>query len=184
VLGAPGEGWIYSGGDVALLARLIERGTEQDLASFAQIALFEPLGITNTEWARGHDGAYSAASGLRLTPRDLARIGQVLLAKGEWNRRQVVPADWLEASVRPRAVVDDIRRYGYLWYMAEWARTGPVGTYALPWVAGFGLGGQRLFVFPTLDFVLVVTAGNYETEDQWRPPILLLRKVFLPNLIG
>jgi len=47
-----------------------------------------------------------------------------------------------------------------------------------------GNGGERLFVFPTLDFLLVVTAGNYDTEDQWRPPIVLLREVFLPNLVG
>ena len=62
MLGASGEGWIYPAGDVALLARLIEKGTGQDLARFAKAALFEPLGITNTEWARGKDGVYSAAS--------------------------------------------------------------------------------------------------------------------------
>jgi CubicO group peptidase (beta-lactamase class C family) len=184
VLGPPGEGWIYSGGDVALLARLIEKGTGQDLATFAKAALFEPLGITNMEWARGNDGVYSAASGCRLTPRDLARIGQVVMDKGKWNGREIVPTDWLKASFKPRAIVDDGRHYGYLWYLAEWAQTGRLGTYGLPWVAAFGLGGQRLFVFPTLDFVLVVTAGNYDTEDQWRPPIALLREVFLPNLIG
>jgi CubicO group peptidase (beta-lactamase class C family) len=184
VLATPGQGWIYSGGDVALLARLIEKGTGQDIASFAKAALFEPLGITNMEWARGKDGVYSAASGCRLTPRDLARIGQVVMAKGKWNGRQVVPADWLEASFQPQAIVDDIRHYGYFWYVAEWARTGHAGTYGLPWVAAMGNGGQRLFVFPTLDFVLVVTAGNYDTEDQWRPPIVLLREVFLPNLVA
>ena len=124
IMGPPGEGWIYSGGAVALLARILEKGTGQDLASFANAVLFEPLGITNTEWARGEDGTYSAASGCRLTPRDLASIGHMVAAKGEWRGRQIVPANWLEASAKPRAVVDDGRRYGYLWYTAEWAQTG------------------------------------------------------------
>lgn len=184
VLGMPGEGWIYSGGDVALLARLIEKGTGQDLADFARTALFEPLGITDTEWARGEDGTCSAASGCRLAPRDLARIGHLMMAKGKWNGRQVVPADWVAESVKPRAAVDDIRRYGYLWYTGEWVRAGKTGTSALPWFAAFGNGGQRLFVFPTLDFVLVVSAGDYDVEDQWRPSIALLGEAFLPSLAG
>jgi hypothetical protein len=75
-------------------------------------------------------------------------------------------------SVRSRAIVADIRRSGYFWYVAKWARTGRVGTYGLPWVAALGNGGQRLLVFPTPVFVLAVTAGNDDTEDQWRPAIV------------
>jgi hypothetical protein len=50
------------------------------------------------------------------------------------------------------------------------------------WIGAFGLGGQRLFVFPDLDFVLAVTAGNYDMPDQWRAPIAVLREVFLTTL--
>ena len=49
--------------------------------------------------------------------------------------------------------------------------------------ARFGLGGQRLFVFPELEFVLAVTAGNYVTEDQGRAPIAILREGFLAGLV-
>jgi CubicO group peptidase (beta-lactamase class C family) len=182
MLGPPGKGYKYNSGATALLGRLIERGTGSGLATFARTALFEPLGISASDWAMGVDGVASAASGLRLTPRDLARIGQMIVAGGKWDNRTIVPADWLEASFRPAAVVDDNRRYGYHWYTGELALSGKTGTYGTKWIGAFGLGGQRLFVFPELEFVLAVTAGNYATEDQWRPPIAILREVFLASL--
>jgi CubicO group peptidase (beta-lactamase class C family) len=110
VLSEPGRDWIYNGGAVALIGRLIEKGAGQELPAFANAALFEPLGIGPTEWVKGNDGT-SAASGLRLTPRDLARIGQMALAGGKWNSRVVVPPDWLDRSFRPAAVVEDGQRY-------------------------------------------------------------------------
>ena len=148
MLGPPGKGYRYNGGATTLLGRLIERGTGVDLPTFAKTALFDPLGIGASDWARGPDGVASAASGLRLTPRDLARIGQMIVAGGKWDDRTIVPADWLEASFRPAAVVDDNRRYGYHWYTGELALAGKTGSYGTKWVGAFGLGGQRLFVFP------------------------------------
>jgi CubicO group peptidase (beta-lactamase class C family) len=183
MLGAPGRGYIYNGGATALLGRLIERGTGVDLPTFARTALFGPLGIDVTDWTKGVDGVASAASGLRLRPRDLARIGQLIVAGGKSDHQTIVPADWLDASFRPAAMVDDGRRYGYHWYLGELAVSGKSGTYGAKWIGAFGLGGQRLFVFPEQEFVLAVTAGNYTTEDQARAPIAILREVFLASLV-
>jgi CubicO group peptidase (beta-lactamase class C family) len=182
MLGAPGKGFIYDGGATTLLGLLIERGTGVDLHSFAKTALFEPMGIAASEWSKLPGGVASAASGLRLTPRDLARIGQLIVAGGKWEGGTVVPADWLEASFRPAAIVDDGLRYGYQWYLGELAIAGQTGTVGERWVGAFGLGGQRLFVFPELEFVLAVTAGNYATEDQARASIAILREVFLAGI--
>ncbi|MGO4156793.1 serine hydrolase domain-containing protein [Cupriavidus sp. YAF13] len=182
VVTTPGRGWIYNGGAPALLARLIEKGTGQSLPAFANTVLFAPLDIGKTEWVQGADGVPSAASGLRLTPRDLARIGQMVLAGGKWHGRQVVPKAWLDASLRPAAVVDDTRRYGYLWYVGEIPLNTRGGVIGQRWAGAFGNGGQRLFVFPDLDFVLAVTAGNYDTPDQWVAPVVALRQVFLASL--
>jgi CubicO group peptidase (beta-lactamase class C family) len=183
MLGAPGRGFIYNGGATALLGRLIERGTGVDLHTFAKAALFHPLGIRVSEWTKGDDGIASAASGLRLLPLDLASIGQMILARGRWNGRTVVPANWLDASFRPAAIEDDERRYGYQWHLGEMAYSGPAGTCGAKWSGAVGLGGQRLFILPEQEFVLVVTAGNY-SGDQSKPPIALLREVFLPSLVG
>lgn len=185
VVGDPGKGWIYSGGNVALVAKIIERGTGRDLPDFAREVLFAPLGIGSMEWAKGADGEAYAASGLRLTPRELARIGQMVLADGQWNGKTVVPAAWLHESFRPAALVDigyPGLHYGYLWYVGEALQEGKGGSYGERFVAAIGNGGQRLFVFPGLDFVLCVTSGNYNTADQWRAPSAILSEVFLPGL--
>jgi CubicO group peptidase (beta-lactamase class C family) len=182
MLGAPGKGWIYCGGATALLGRLIERGAGVDLHAFAKTALLDPLGIGLTEWSTGLDGVPSAASGLRLVPRDLARIGQMIIDGGKWAGRQIVPAGWLDASLRPAAITGDAVYFGYHWYLGEFAVTGRAGTYGAKWSGAFGLGGQRLFIFPDLEFALAVTAGNYTTRDQWMPPYAILREVFLASL--
>jgi CubicO group peptidase (beta-lactamase class C family) len=182
MLGAPGKGWIYCGGAPALLGRLIERGAGVDLHAFAKTALFEPLGIGLTEWSTGLDGVPSAASGLRLAPRDLARIGQMIIDGGKRAGRQIVPAGWLDTSLRPAAIAYDAVYFGYHWYLGEFAVPGRAGTYGAKWIGAFGLGGQRLFIFPDLEFVLAVTAGNYTTRDDWMPPYAILREVFLASL--
>jgi CubicO group peptidase (beta-lactamase class C family) len=135
-----------------------------------------------TEWSTGRDRVPSAASGLRLAPRDLACIGQMIIGGGKWAGRTVAPTDWLDASFRPAAIADDAAQFGYHWYIGQFAVSGRIGTYGAKWIGAFGLGGQRLFVFPDLEFVLAVTAGNYTTPDQWKLPVAILREVFLASL--
>ena len=106
----PGERWIYSGGAVALLGHLIAKGSGMTLPDFAHQALFVPLGIEAFEWAKGGDGVPSAASGLRLRPRDLLRIGEMLLAGGEWHGTRIVSRAWLDASFTPVIDVNEIGR--------------------------------------------------------------------------
>lgn len=102
VLEPPGVRWSYCGGATALLGRLIADGTGRTLPEYGREALFAPLGIDNFEWMAGPDGVASAASGLRLAPRDLARIGELVLADGEWGGRQIVSASWIQAIGTPR----------------------------------------------------------------------------------
>jgi CubicO group peptidase (beta-lactamase class C family) len=184
MLGPPGKGWIYCGGATALLGRLIERSAGIDLYAYAKTAPFEPLGIASTEWSTGRDGVPAAASGLRLAPRDLARIGQLIVQGGTWAGRTIVPADWLDASFRHAAIAYDGVHFGYHWYLGEAAVPGRIGTYGAKWIGALGLGGQRLFVFPGLEFVLAVTAGNYAAADQWKAPYAILKEVFLASLEG
>ena len=93
VLGAPvvmepGHRWIYNGGATALVARIIAKGTGKPLHDFARETLFDPLGIGPTEWLTDRGGEAIAASGLRMTPRDLARIGLTMLNGGMWHDRR------------------------------------------------------------------------------------------------
>ena len=153
-MATPDERWIYSGGSVALIGALIERGTGKSLPEFAREALFDPLGITRFEWSAGSDGVASAASGLRLTGRGLLRIGELVLDKGEVDGHRIVSSTWLEDSLKPRVATGDGLHYGRLWFVGE--APAPAFGDSRPWFAGFGNGGQRLWLSPEADIAAVI----------------------------
>jgi CubicO group peptidase (beta-lactamase class C family) len=174
----PGERWNYNGGATAVIAALVARGTGRPLLDYAKERLFDPLGIEHLDWMSDDGREPSAAAGLRLRPRDVAKIGQLVLDGGRWGDRQVVPAAWLKESVEPRIDVEPLVRYGYFW----WLGAASVGDIPAPWIAAFGNGGQRLFVLPELELVVAVTAGRYNQPDGWRTPMAVLTQFVLPAL--
>lgn len=186
VIEAPGAHWTYCGGATALLARMIAKGSGKTLHEFARENLFDPLGMGPTEWATGRDGEPFAASGARMSVRDLMRIGRMMLHDGKIEGRVVVPADWIARCVAPAVSADEVRRYGYQWFVLDIAFGKPkgwaVGRLERMWMAQ-GEGGQRLFIIPALQLVLAITAGNYMKEDQWMPPTRVLREVVLASVV-
>jgi CubicO group peptidase (beta-lactamase class C family) len=185
VVREPGVRFTYCGGATALLARMIAKGTGKPLHDFARETLFDPLALGPTEWLNGRDGEPIAASGLRMTPRDLARIGMMMLRGGTSEGRSVVPAPWLARCTSPIASVDEVRRFGYHWYAADISFGKPLGwaprNLERTWIA-YGEGGQRLFLLPGLKLAIAVTAGNYLANDQSIPPTRVLREVILASL--
>jgi CubicO group peptidase (beta-lactamase class C family) len=185
VVDTPGAHWTYCGGATALLARLIAKGSGKTLHQFARENLFDPLGMGPTEWATGRDGEPFAASGARMSVRDLARIGVMMLHGGKVGEDAVVPAEWMMRCVTPAISADEIRRYGYQWFVLDIAFGKPkgwaVGRLERMWMAQ-GEGGQRLFVLPALELVVAITAGNYGKEDEAIPPTRVLREVILGSV--
>jgi CubicO group peptidase (beta-lactamase class C family) len=177
IVAVAGERWIYSGGATVLIGKVIEKGVGGSVHDYARNVLFDPLGIGPTEWRIGRDGEMNFASGLAMRPRDLARIGQMLLDGGKAGARQIVPADWLEASFKPAVRINDRRQYGYHWYLSNITSEARRRT---RWVAARGNGGQRMFVFPELELVLVVTAGGYNQRDLGSDD--LFAEVVLPSI--
>ena len=186
VVEEPGQRWVYCGGATTLVARIVMRGTGRGLHEYAREALFDPAGLGPTEWTNPRelwgigDGEPTAASGLRMRPRDLARIGQMLLDGGKAGERQILPAAWLEDSFKPAARINDRRLYGYHWYVGDLPYAGPEGPRQARWIAAVGKGGQRLVVFPELELVVVITAGNYDVRTRASEDLIL--EVVLPSL--
>ena len=176
----PGTRWIYSGGAVALIGAIIAKGSGLTLPEFARQALFAPLEIPTFEWATGRDGIASAASGLRLRPRDLLRIGDLVLAGGIWKGQRVVSRAWLDASFAPAVTTDRGLGYGRLWYIGEDPTSALPGKHR--WLAGIGNGGQRLYLMPDAELATVVLCGAYNRPDQSQAPSRIWREIILENL--
>ena len=99
IAAAPGTVW-QCGGTTQVLGVIVRRVTKQSLADYARARL-RALGIKDFEWL-GRRGTQSAASGLRLKPRDLAKFGSLYLHEGQWNGQPVLPRAWVHESTRRR----------------------------------------------------------------------------------
>jgi len=125
------------------------------------------LGIKDFEWVKMVNGDPSGASALRLRPRDLAKIGQLLLAHGNWNGRQIVSANYITQSTKSMFSAGGLYYSGYHWFIGR----SLVNGREVDWFGARGLGGQRLFVVPSLDLVVVMTAGLYNNPLDGRLPL-------------
>jgi CubicO group peptidase (beta-lactamase class C family) len=153
----PGQEFFYNTGALALVSAIIRKATGRPLDEFARETLFEPLGITAVEWER-YKGDTNAGGGLRLRPRDMAKIGQLVLAGGRWNDRQIVSKEWIETSTAPKIKATEGQSYGYLWWLGRSLLNGR----EVHWAGALGRGGQSIRIVAELDLVVVVTAGYYQ----------------------
>ena len=146
IAGEPGVKWTYNGGCTALLGRLITQGTGDKLPDYARRVLFDPMGLGPTEWSNGLQGEAAAASGLRMRPPDLLRIGQMVLAGGAWQGRQIVPAKLARAIDHvPPSTIDGPFRLRLA--LVSWAEVPPGAPgQGQGIISGIGWGGQRLFL--------------------------------------
>jgi CubicO group peptidase (beta-lactamase class C family) len=152
-----GQEFFYNTGALALISAVLRKATGLPLDEFVRVNLFEPLGITHAEWER-YKGEVDAGGGLHLRPRDMAKLGQLVLAGGRWNDRQVVSKAWIETSTSFKLKATDNQSYGYLWWLGRARLNGRV----VNWIGALGRGGQSIRIVREADLVVVVTAGYYE----------------------
>jgi CubicO group peptidase (beta-lactamase class C family) len=152
-----GEKFHYNTGALMLVSAIVRKATGRPLDEFARATLFEPLGIAGGEWSRVR-GDTDAGAGLRLRPREMAKIGQLVLAGGRWKDRQIVSKGWIATSTAANIKATDDQLYGYLW----WLGRARINRREVTWIGALGRGGQSIRIVPDLDLVVVVTAGYYQ----------------------
>ena len=151
-----------------MLTRRLGRTAER----FAQAVLFEPLAIRNYDWRDDGDGHSIGATGLRLTAREMAKIGVLYLRHGRWNGRQVVADAFVARSISKQNAggTPFLGAYGYLWWIKR-TRAGLNAFFAA------GSDGQLIYVVPKLDLVAVLASDS-------APPggsVAFLNEVVLPT---
>lgn len=165
----PGAVFTYNTPAAHVLSGVITRATGMSLAEYAQAVLFAPLGIAPPEWSTDPEGYSTGAHALNLRTRDVAKLGYLVLNRGRWDGRQVVPAAWIGESTRQQSAggFPQDAPYGYLWWVAP--------SYGATFAAGYG--GQYLYIVPSLDLVVVITSEtarphneNRELIEQWVIP--------------
>jgi len=168
----PGTEFFYSSGNAHVLSAIIQEASGLNTHEFAQLYLFDPLGISNVRWKTDLEGIPKGGWGMAMTPRDMAKLGYLYLNGGEWDGRQIIPAEWIKASTERHIQVPEPLEpwdlyMGYLWWLHE---DGPY--------AAHGTKGQFIYVIPESDLVVVFT-GNI-TDAKFAQPQLLIRDYIIP----
>ena len=123
-------------------------------SDFARRELFEPLHIRTARWPSDDAGRSHGWGDLQMAPRDLARLGLLMLNDGVWTGGRILPEGWVDSTTTPRVKYGANSLYGLGWWSHPDA---PPGMFE-----GIGRGGQRLTIWPEKDLVVVMLGGGYD----------------------
>ena len=149
---APGEKFGYDNALIPMLTAVLERAVGMPATEFARQQLVVPMGMKEPSYERG----------VQMRTIDMAKLGQLFLRDGQWEGRQLVPADFARAaSVQQSSGGPPVGlAYGYLWWLTPEQDSRRV-------FMASGYSGQMIWVHPGLD-VVVATSSNVSAESQRR----------------
>ena len=166
----PGTVFQYDSMCSFMLSAIVQRVTGQTMLEYLQKKLFAPMHITVADWETSPDGINTGGWGLRVQAETMAKLGLLLLNKGNWNGQQLVSADYVtEACSRlidggAKETVpptDGNQGYGYQVWQSKWP-----GSYRAD-----GAMGQYTVVVPQEDLVVVILGmklyGHEELACIW-----------------
>ena len=161
---APGDTFVFATPNANILSAFVTRASGTSTYRFAEQNLLEPLKISVRSWSTDPQGLYLGGTGMRFTPRDLARFGQLYLHQGYLDGKQIVPWSWIQQSLLPRNRSNSVKgdlallNFGYCW----WTNYG--GGDSL--FAALGYGGQAIYVVPARSMVIVTIADDSVSQQQ------------------
>ena len=181
IVHTPGDRFIYNTGASHLLSVVLTEATGVPTLEFARQHLFDPLGFTGSSWLQENRGYYTGGMGLRITARDMMKLGEMFLNGGVYGGAPILPANWVTESTFPhlstQAVIPFGQGYGYLWWSGEGS--------GRDFYFANGYGGQFILVDPDLELVVVAQndwrgKGWDEAGAQWYEVIRIMVDGILP----
>ena len=152
ILFSQGEKFHYNDGDPFLISAILQKQTGKTTKDWAKEVLFSKLNMKNYDWIVYKDGVTMGGFGISATPREMARIGHLVLNKGYWNGQQIVNSEWIAEMTSPKVSKEKVNFYnksfGYFWWIDESREV----------VFMAGQGGQYVFIKPSKNLIMVATA--------------------------
>ena len=179
VVREPGTQFQYSGANPMLLSAILQEASGMNVVSYARQTLFEPLGIDRYGWDSDEDGHTNTDGGLALRPRDMAKIGLLMLNQGQWEGVQIVSPEWVSASTQAHTTAAPGVQYGYLW----WREKQPILLERVKTYFAAGYGGQLISVYPDQDMVVIFTSQLANHDRNTTRLITLRSKYLLPATV-
>jgi CubicO group peptidase (beta-lactamase class C family) len=166
----PGTGFDYSNMTTHLLGIIVARACDTDLKSYAEEYLFWPMDAGVGRWVLGWEDYYIGFADMEITARDMAKFGQMYLDGGQYQGKQIVPAEWVRDSLQTYSEDAWYYRvgknwkdsaYGYQW----WSIRAGDHRYNMAW----GHGGQQIVILPEQNLVVVATADPFYKQHGDQP---------------
>ncbi|GAF07851.1 serine hydrolase domain-containing protein [Paenibacillus pini] len=168
----------YNSGCSHVLTAILQKTTGMKAIEFANIHLFKPLEITNTNWFEDNKGINRGADGLTMSTVDMLKIGTLILQEGNWKNSRIVSSAWLKKSTQPYYLTyESTGYYAYHWWVRNLnMKTEEINRTEMIFALGFG--GQYICIIPRLKMVIAITSEIY--EDSLKP--LRIIEEFLINV--
>jgi hypothetical protein len=158
---APGTYLRYNTMDTQVLGMVLRRATGMPLSAYLSTRLWKPLGMQDDAYfLTDRKGVEFAAGGLNATLRDDARLGLLYAHFGNWQGTQIIPQEWVRASITPdapqlmpgrRASSTEIWGYGYQWWVPDLR-----GEFV-----AVGIFNQFVYVNPAQHLVIAKSSANH-----------------------
>jgi CubicO group peptidase (beta-lactamase class C family) len=182
----PGEQFKYNSGSSVLLGGIIQSLEAKKALAFAKEFLFTPMGITDYIWESHKNDILRCGEGLSLRPRDMAKIGLLVLNDGKWQDKQVVSKEWIRESTKPHVHESKFFDYGYQWWyhsknnLQWWKEPNVASPKEHDLITALGYAGQYIMVIRDLNMVIVTTASDYENGHIARSKIPMVIEEIIP----
>lgn len=176
-----GKQWDYFTAGVVVIGDVLNQKVPGGLEAYAEKKLFEPLDIQHYQWQYTPQKVANTAGGLGLETLELAKYGQLYQNKGKWNGKQILPKNWVEKSFSNYFPENQNHSgYGYLFWREIFEINGK--TYEA--YACSGNGGNKVYVFRNIPFVVVVTATAYNQPYAHSQVKKMMSNYILPAVLN
>ena len=154
----PGKLFQYDSIDTYLLSAIVQKVTGMTVLEYLKQRVFQYLNIREVQWELSPEGITTGGWGLYIQSESLAKFGQLLLQRGKWHDKQLIPSSWVDAMMKRQTEATNGSGYGYqMWTCAYPTAMQANGSY-----------GQFIIVVPRHDVVVVITqcTTNNTTREQ------------------
>lgn len=182
LLHPPGEKMEYNSGCSQLLSAILARTTGMSTERFAELFLFEPLGIEHHYWEFDPQGVHTGGFGLNLSPTDMLKFGELYLNHGVWDSRPLISRDLVELSTQPSIPVEAPYRgsYGWHWWTDTYFNDSNIPADSpMSYYYARGYGGQYIYVIPSIQTVVVLSDDKRKKKQV---PVDVFREIIAPLL--
>jgi len=175
VIHKPGTSYLYNSMGTYVLSAIVQKVTGKKVVDYLTPRLFEPLHIDKPKWEESPQGINCGGWGLYLKTEDLAKMGQLLLQKGKWNGKQLIPAKWVREmskkqveSINPGTRIEQAAERGMTVETSDWMQ----GYGYQMWrcrpgcFRADGARGQYIIVVPNKNAVIAITSDVEDLQGE------------------